>query len=199
MKSNENSDQLRTEGNKFYGERKFFQALLKYNESLCYAKQRTENLGLAYANRSAVYFEVKLYSHCLQNIELARKNFSPEKNHEILSKREEKCKELERSQTTKNPWNFFKLSYPANKKVPFVVDCLEIKSNEKYGRYIIAKNDLKVGDIVSIEKPFCGVLLSESNTLQIPVANIYQRCANCLKENALDLIPCTTCCKGETS
>lgn len=198
MKSNEISNQLRAAGNKFYSERKFFQALLKYNESLCFSENGIENLGLAFANRSAVYFEVKLYSECIRNVELARKNFYPEKNHEILAKREEKCKELERSQTTKNPWNFFKLSYPANKKVPFIVDCLEMKSDEKFGRYIIAKKDLKVGDVVSIESPFCGILLSESSTLQIPDANIYQRCANCLKENALDLIPCTSCSKSKT-
>jgi hypothetical protein len=67
----------------------------------------------------------------------------------------------------------------------------------KYGRHIVTKTALKVGDIVSIETPFCGVLLSESKMLQIPQDNIHQRCSNCLKENALDLIPCQNCSKGE--
>lgn len=195
-KSNAKSNELRTEGNKFYSERKFYDALIKYNESLCFAEVESETFGLAYANRSAVFFEMKLYDKCLRNIELAKQNHYPEKNFEILDKREEKCKELEKTQPKKSPWNFFKLSHPANKKIPFIIDCLEVKSDEKYGRHIITNRALKVGDILSIEKPFCGVLLSESNLHKIPHANIFQRCSYCLKENALNLMPCKTCCKG---
>jgi SET and MYND domain-containing protein 4 len=196
LKSNESSNEFRAKGNKFYSARKFFEALINYNQSLSFAEAGTENLGLAYANKSAVYFEMKIYDHSLKNIELAKQNHYPEKNFEILNKREEKCKELEKSQAKKTPWNFFKLSYPANKKTPFIVDCLEVKFNEKFGRHVITNRALKVGDVVSVEDPYCGVLLSESNMLKIPDANIFQRCSYCLKENALDLIPCLNCCKG---
>lgn len=197
-KSNEKSEVLRTEGNKFYSQRRFFNSMIKYNESLCFADPKSENMGLAYANRSAVYLEMKLFEKCLRNIELARKHNYPEKNFEILNKRELKCKDLTKSEKENlcNPWSFFKLSYQANKKLPFIVDCLELKRDEKFGRYVVTNKPLKVGDIISIEKPFCSVLLSESKLHEIPESNIYQRCSNCLRENSLDLIPCGVCCKG---
>lgn len=201
VKSNLESDNLRADGNKFYSQKKFFDALLKYNQSLCSAVPGSENVGLAYANRSAIYFEVKLYENCLKNIRMAKKSRYPEKSLEVLTKRKEKCVESMGKQSDKlpNSWDFFKLSYPPNKKLPFIVDYLEVKQDEKYGRHIITHRDLKVGDVVSIEKPFSSILISESKFLKIPELNIYQRCSNCLKENALDLMPCDSCCKGEPS
>jgi hypothetical protein len=198
LKSNEKSMALRIEGNTFYSQRNFFSAMLKYNESLCFAEPESENVGLAYANRSAVYVEQKYYDKCLRNIGLAKRHRYPQSNYAILDKREVKCKELMKKEKLKlsDPWNYFKLSYPAHKKVPFIAECLELKNSEKFGRYIITNRPLKVGDILSIEKPFCNVLLAESKFHEIPDSNVYQRCTGCLKENGLDLTPCMSCCKG---
>jgi SET and MYND domain-containing protein 4 len=195
-KCNVKSEQLRIDGNKFYTQRSFFEALLKYNESLCYAETGSENLGFAFANRSAVFLEMKLYDKCLNNIELAKQNNYPEKSFEILNKREEKCKEMMKNEKSSATWNFFKLSHPPHKNIPFIADCLEVKISEKYGRHVITNRQLKVGEIIAIERPFCSILLSESKFVQVPERNIYQRCSNCLAENALDLIPCSTCCRG---
>jgi len=190
-KCSEKSAKLRSEGNKLYAEKKFFDALIKYNESLCYVEPGSENLGFAYANRSAVYFEVKLYSKCLNNIQLARSHNYPEKNFEVLKKREEKCIEFIKHQVARDadPIEFFKLSYPANNKVPFIANCLEVKTNEKYGRHIVTNQSLKVGDVVAIEEPFCRVINGNF---------IHQRCANCLKDNMLDLIPVPESCSCES-
>lgn len=191
-KSNEHSDVLRAEGNAFYAQKKFFDALVKYNESLCCAEEKSANLGLAYANRSAVYFEVKLYAKCLNNIATARQNFYPESNFEILKSREEKCVELLKQQKddrkSSEAQNFFKLSYPSNKKVPFIADCLELKTDKKYGRHVITNRSLKVGDVIAIEDPFCKI---------IHYKFVQQRCAGCFKDNQLDLIPCSKCRKGK--
>lgn len=198
LKSKERSDELRVEGNKFYSQRKFFDALLKYNESLSFSPTGDESSGHAYGNRSAVYLEMKLYEKCLNNIEMAKKNFYPEKSFDILNKRKEKCQEMMKISKEKlpSPWSIFKLSYPAHKNIPFIAECLEVESNEKYGRHVVANRQLKVGDIVAIEKPYCSVLMEESTFHESSESNIYQRCSNCLEENAMDLIPCTTCCKG---
>lgn len=198
VKSEESSDKFRTEGNEFYSQRKFFDALLKYNESLCFAPEENECCGLAYANKSAVYLEMKLYENCIRNIELAKENNYPEKSFELLNKRQQKCEEMMKMSKEKasDPWSVFKLSYPPNKNFPYIADCLEVESNEKYGRYVIANRQLKVGDIIAIEQPFCSVLIEKSTFHQQPESNIYQRCTHCLKENALDLIPCKNCCKG---
>lgn len=87
-KLNAKSDSLRTEGNKFFYEKSYHNAMLKYNESLCFAEANSETMGLAYANRSALYFEMKLFDNCLRNINLARQNKYPGMDNEILNKRE---------------------------------------------------------------------------------------------------------------
>jgi len=183
------STKLREIGNQLYAEKNFFDAVLKYNESLCYAENGSENTGLAYANRSAVYFEMKLYEKSLRNIELARANNYPEKNYEILKKREAKCHELmKNSLRPVNDLSFFKLSYEPNKDYPSIANCLNLKSDKKYGRHIITNKSLSVGDIIAIEEPVCKVLQEEF---------LYQRCTYCLKSNLLDLVPCSSCCQGK--
>lgn len=152
-KSNEKSEALRKEGNEFYSRRKFFKALLKYNESLCFAEPESDNVGHAYANRSAVYFETRLYEKCLNNVQLAKSHRYPESNFEVLAKREEKCRG--QKEKSSDVWSFFKLSYKPNQKLPFIADCLEVKKSDKYGRHVITNRSLKVGDIVVVERPFC--------------------------------------------
>lgn len=198
IKSNEKADALRAAGNKFYNERKFFDGLIKYNESLCHASNESESLGLAFANKSAVYFEMKLFDKCLKNIALARINNYPAKNIDILERREEKCREMLKQQMKiSDPWEFFKLSSKANKKLPFAIDNLELRMNEKYGKFIVTNRTLKVGEVLAIEKPFCSVLLTESLFVEVDKTNKYQRCANCFKDNQLDLVPCRQCCEGK--
>lgn len=199
-KSDKISAEFRGAGNAFYSQRKFFDALIKYNESLCWAESGSENAGLAFANRSAVYFEMKLYEKCLNNIELAKANQYPKENFEILNKREAKCREPRNDIEIKStPWDFFKLSYPPKKEIPFIANCLEMKNNAKFGRHIVTNRPLKVGDVVSIETPYCSVLLSESEFVEVPPSNIYQRCSNCFKAAALDLLPCPSCSQGESN
>jgi hypothetical protein len=196
-KSNETSIVCRNEGNRLYVQKKFFDAVLKYNESLCYAEKGSENAGLAYANRSAVYFEMRLFENCMRNIELARTNSYPEKNLEILKKREIKCREMMKN--TKQPktddLSFFKLSHEGHKQIPTIASCLDLKCDKKYGRHIITNRDLAVGDIVAIEEPVFQVIKADDRYSTCHNSNVFQRCANCLGENFLDLTPCGGCNK----
>lgn len=200
-KSNEKAEKSRNEGNKFYVDRNFHDAIEKYNESLCFAVKGSEAYGMAFANRSAVYFEMKMFEKCLKNIELAKSNGYPEKNFSILDKRVMKCEEQIKAgnevKKDESPFEFIKLSYKANPKLPFVADCLQLKSSEKFGRFIITNQDLKVGDIVAIEKPKFGIIKSDSRYETCLESNKYLRCSYCLKDNLLDLIPCGSCCSGK--
>lgn len=197
-KSNEKSEKLRAEANRLYVQKKFYDALLKYNESLCFAVPESENMGLAYANRAAVYFEMKLYDKCLNNIKMAKQNQYPEASIEVLKKREEKCRDSmkqQKSRVATDPWSFFKLSYPANKKLPFIADCLELKVDNKYGKHIVTNRALKVGDIVAIDDPTFKVIKADSRYSTCFDSNAFQRCGNCLNDNLLCLIPCSSCTK----
>lgn len=190
-KSNEKSDLIRTEGNQYYVQKKFNDALLKYNESLCSAEPEGSNLGLAYANRAAIYSEMKLYDKCLSNIKMAKENHYPEHKVEILNKREAKCFDLLKQhkvdKRSSDLCSHIKLTYQPHKKLPYIADCLDAKTDLNYGRYVVTNRPLQVGDIVAIEES-CYRILQERF--------IYQRCSGCFKDNLMDLIPCGKCRKG---
>ncbi|CRL05940.1 CLUMA_CG019079, isoform A [Clunio marinus] len=189
-KSNATSELHRKKGNEFYTEKKFLDAMESYNKSLCFAESGSDNIGIAYANRSAVYFETQLYSKCLENIQLAKDNNYPMKNMGKLDKRKNLCLELIKTDHDAKNANdpvrgkYFKLNQKLNKKLPFLAECLEVKSNDTFGRYIVTKKALAPGDIVCIEEPFSTFLLPNCS---------YKYCANCLNDNSLDLIACQQC------
>lgn len=187
FKMNEKSEKLRSEGNQLYARRNFHDALIKYNESLCLAENESENLGLAYANKSAVYFEMKMFERCLRNIDLAFENHYPDSNRGVLETRRNKCKQLmQKGIVDFDPMTLFTEYQIENDSG--IAKCLKVKFNENFGRHVVTTKPLKVGDVIVVEKPFCKVLHEEF---------IFQRCGYCFKDNFMDLIPCLNCCKGD--
>lgn len=169
---------------------KYYEALENLNRSLCLAEVASQEESLAYARRSEIYLEVHEYEKCLQNIQLAQHSGCLKSELETLAKREVKCKELMKDcavDSRDDPWNFFKLSHPPNKKIPFVANCLELKNDENFGRYISTSKDLLPGDIIAIEEPFFKIVVSSASHL---------RCSNCLKSNKMNLTPSRLCSSG---
>jgi hypothetical protein len=153
----------------------------------------SENVSSAFANRSAVYFEMGYYEKALENIELAINHNCPMRKLAKLKIREEKCIENLNNKPVKNDYEehekvrkvILKQTLPANKKMPcYVADCLELKKDDQYGRYITTNRDLKVGTVVAIEEAFSKNLFPHL---------YFERCNNCLSRNLLNLIPCEYC------
>jgi len=92
-KSDLEAQKYRNAGNKDFSGKNYFNALVNYNKSITFAETK-QIASLGYGNRSAVYFELKLYDYCLKNIQLARENEYPEDNLQKLSDREGRCKDL---------------------------------------------------------------------------------------------------------
>ncbi|KAG5680168.1 hypothetical protein PVAND_009693 [Polypedilum vanderplanki] len=180
-KSDIESIKHREDGNFFYGKSWFFGATVLYNKALNYAESK-ENLALAYGNRSAVYLKMKKYNECLENIKLARQHGYPIEKIKKLDERQENCLKLIESSKCDEEFDFFKLSYPANEKIPWIIDGLEMRRTSKYGRGIFTTRDLKPGDIISIE--------NVSTVYGINDNDYYKNCANCLKIKMLNLMPC---------
>lgn len=189
-KSNAVAESCRTKGNQFYTKKQFLDALESYNKSLCFAESGSETIGMAYANRSAVFFELRLFDNCLDNIEHAKQNGYPSDQLHKLQKREEMCNAMINNKESLvgagEPVGaeFFKITRKVSEKVPFIADCLELKSSEKFGRYITTKAALNPGEIICIEDPFTKFLLSNHR---------YKYCATCLGDNFLDLFSCPSC------
>jgi hypothetical protein len=117
------------------------------------------------------------------NIQWARENEYPAEKIQKLKEREEKCKKLmaeEVKDPADDPMEIFKLSYPANPKIPFIVDCLELRIVNDEPR-LYTTRDLKPGDIVSNEK----LILS-----RICDIALYIRCCYCIERKMLNFLPC---------
>ncbi len=172
---------LRKEGNKLFTNKKWDQAMDKYNRSLCYAENDSENIALAYANRSSCYIYMKLYDKCLVDIDLAKKANYPEHLESKLKKRGEDCvKSI--GDGLQSPNVEAKLSYEPHKDYPGLANNLVIVSNPKHGRGVFTTKDLDVGETVLLEPMYFG----ESFVRK------YETCTVCLKSN-INLVPCKKC------
>lgn len=174
---------LNEEGNNLFRQKKYFEALKFYNKSLCHAKPNSMDLVNGFASRSAVYFELKNYKNCLENIRLARiqSNFKKDIN---LDERESRCKEYSKIKDIIDSEDIFKLSYAPHPQISFIVDCLELSENDKFGRFIKTNRDLRPGDIIAVEEP-----LLRFTDFKAMDFHKYHRCFNCFKSNKLNLLP----------
>lgn len=197
VKDDDKAAMFRSMGNRAHDKKQFFDALLNFNKSLCFA-QSHPSLALCYANRAAVFLELKLYDRCLYNLQLSRMcNNYP---MDLVLNREigylEKCVILLKNRRDNDLGvdgklvieEFLKLSYPANSKVPFAAGCLEVKENKDFGRYVVTNRDLKAGDIIAITPNIYNAIN--------PAAR-FHHCSFCLKSNDMDLIPCPGCPKSK--
>jgi hypothetical protein len=127
----------------------------------------------------------KDFKQALQNIQWAIDNEYPADKIQKLIERRKKClKMLESIKKNANETidNFYKLSYPPNPKIPFIIDGLELRTTGKFGRGIFATRDLKLGDFISIEEPVLYKLTE---------FGAYSHCCNCVRSNKMNLIPCS--------
>jgi len=61
---------------------------------------------------------------------------------------------------------------------------IEFDYNENEGRFVKAKDNIKIGELILIEKPHCSVLLDKYSKTH---------CQNCFKRSALTPISCPNC------
>lgn len=185
-KNDTDSVACRQRGNMLYSQNRHFDALVAYNESICFASANpSEHLAIAYANRSAIYYDLEVYDVCLLNIQLAKDAGYPARLRSKLDKREADCWEyMKKRKSQKRTMPAVELSHPAHPIVPYISNCLEMKESADSGRFIVTNTELAPGQVVSIEDSFFSILLAEYR---------YQKCANCLQENQLSLIPCDAC------
>ncbi|CAG7817614.1 unnamed protein product [Allacma fusca] len=77
-----------------YKQQNLVAALRGYNLAIAFGLPGEEELGLAYANRAALFLQIKEPSEALQDIELARANAFPQNLMSKLEERANKCKDM---------------------------------------------------------------------------------------------------------
>lgn len=138
---------------------------------------------------------MRCYGRVRENIKLARNHHYPQDKLDKLKNLEEECLQLLDeskhdgiNENEKVIEEIFGPKIPRNKKAHcYIADCLELKNDRKFGRYIVTNKDLEVGTIIAIDEPFSSTTVSSI---------YFERCLNCSRMNLLHLIPCDFCCSA---
>lgn len=179
-KCDKTSKEKRKLGNNCFHDRDWFDAIDWFNESLCFAENGSSSLGFAYANRSACFFNLKMYGKCLVDIDLAKKNNYPKRLIPDLEERKSSClKHIDEQSPDQN--GISQLSLYEDGDFPGVSNSVQV---EKFAgkRSIVAKEDLHVGELIAVDKAFAKTSYT-----------IYGwKCNICLKCHT-NLVPCKKC------
>lgn len=173
--------QARLEGNQQYSQKDFNGAMFMYNRSIRFAENDSENLALAYGNRSSCFYGLQNFDKCLVDIKLTKSCNCPERLLTKLNEREQKClSKLESISNTSSSRPV--LSFNADEKLSCMANVLQIETTVEYGRIIKAKRDIQIGDTLLIEDAYVHKFYG-------PKLN---KCTNCgIKEG--NFIPCKNC------
>lgn len=188
QRNNRLADAVRERGNELFEKKQYFRAMEEYNNSLAYAEIGTPQMGLAFANRSSCHIRLNMPMNAMTDIGLAKATNYPAHLMHKLNERYQKCLNRLVNETfqpaiftLRNP----SLSFKLHEKFDGVADCLKIERNSTYGRHIITKCDLEIGQVVLYERPFAIV----PNQSSLAYKN---RCAHCF-EPFKNLITCEKC------
>lgn len=174
----------RIAGNEMFVQKKCYEAMKQYNMALCFAIHGSEEMALIYGNRSACFFELKMFDKCLIDIELAKKAKFPQHLMDKLNKRKADADESIAkglSVTGYDP----KLSYDASEQTPVMASAVKIDIDEHHSRRVIATKDLSVGEIILAEPLYVGQ----------SIGGEYTSCTICLKDFE-NLLPCEKCIRA---
>lgn len=192
MKSEDKAKDFIVKADECYAAGCYQEALENFNRCLLFAPSNSKFLSAAFEGRAVVYYEVKQFKKSLANIQCAIHESVCTLDTKRFKELQEKCcKSLSTGSCSKNilaTESFFTLSHPKHEKIPYIADCLHVLENSLYGRYIVTTKDLNTGDIVIVEEPFYKVLDKKMR---------HARCAICLRQNMLNLFPCSICSDGE--
>lgn len=178
----------RKQGDELFHQKKWYEAMKIYNQSLCLAEIRSSNLGIGYAKRAQCFYQLKMYENCLLDLDLARFANYPRPSYELLDIREVECLKLieerpaDSNEGLKAPI-VPSLSFKPHDSYPEMANVLEIERNKDSDWQIVAKEDIKVGKIVLVEKSFIS-MLNQS----------YDKCCVCSR-TLTNLLPCNKCSK----
>ncbi|XP_001660071.2 uncharacterized protein LOC5571975 [Aedes aegypti] len=187
IKSNKRAADVRQAGNRHFLAKDYLEALEKYNESICWADgPDSEDLGIGYANRSAIYFDMGEYELSLANIALAKKHNYPERLMPKLLTREHNSKEKIATGHSKLAMRCPSLAMKveSHPKRPFMAAGIVQKELPIYGRSLVAERPFKAGDVILHEKAWMAAISPELK---------YQNCNRCSIANFHSLIPCPNC------
>jgi hypothetical protein len=169
-KSNADAIEFRSLGNRQFKNRQRREALQTYTRSVAAATEDSEDLALAYANRSAALIELGEFVPCLLDINRALNGKYPEHLREKLYERKKRCLvrisqqndgiRVDGNET--NPpanaasdkeWRDICSSF-GNPLLPSSSPKIKLKCDKKFGRYTTAVKDIQPGNYYGNKLPY---------------------------------------------
>ena len=152
--------------------------------------------AICYYWRSVALHRLKAYFESLQDIERALEQSINKEQETNLLKYKKVIQNLllnnnnQRDTSEKEPIEEeVILSYGENKEIPGVSNAMALVYSIKYGRHYLATRNIKVGDILMIQKPYVFVTSKEGDDNR---KGKEWFCENCLKPTKAP-IPCYSC------
>lgn len=186
QKSQSVSAHYRNLGNQFFQNSDYYKAWQYYNLALLHAPVNKDDMvALAISNRSAVFYSMKKYKECLVDIDKVLSMKYPGRLKDKLLKRKKGCEENINTEID-DKLNISDLLIMSSNDPTYLCSSskLQVVSNKEMGRHVIAKEDIKVGEVLVQEDPYL-ILLHKSQVLFT--------CSYCLSRD-LNLIACDKCC-----
>ncbi|KOB70912.1 Retinol dehydratase [Operophtera brumata] len=189
-KSKTKSIDHRNKGDEHYKAGKKRDALILYNKALAFAPNDSEEMMLAYGNRSAVMFNIRNYTACRLDINTCLSLGCPQELAKKLKKRsiatlpyihEEVKLECKSRNIAVN--YLFDFECKRNADVPSASADVAFEDRDGEKR-VTACKDIRAGAVVAIERAF-ATCVTDNNT--------FTTCYYC-NRMALRLHPCTGCC-----
>lgn len=150
------------------------------NTSVRFAEIGSQQISIAYENRSKWFYLNGMLKKCLIDIELAKGGNCPRTLLPILEARRRNC-----AQALLEIGDFElprpKLSFTPDNGIPGFANVLQIERNDEFGYHVIAKCDIDVGKTVVVEECFTSCTLIDR-----------KGCATCQRINS-NFIPCEKC------
>lgn len=147
-----NCQLLRKSANEEMERGNFQNSLVLLNRSLLECDMRKSEAALCYGNRATVYKLNDYNSCCLESIRLAEGYYPLELKQKLLDMKELCLDPDAQDKHEEFPNTFDQMSHPASFSLPFFVDGIEMseEDSEHDGRYLIAAQDFKAGDIIAV-------------------------------------------------
>ncbi|KAI8439289.1 hypothetical protein MSG28_013122 [Choristoneura fumiferana] len=190
-KTSDLSTYYRNHGNECFKKSEDFKAWQYYNLSLLHAPVESDDYTLALSNRSAVFFSMKKYQESLKDVEQVLSLKYPEKLKDKLTKRQKSCVEILKGESenvvptiSDKIDKILKLRGDKDSTYLCASNKLQVAYNEDMGRHVVAREDIKVGEVLVEEEPYL-VLLQKSQYLF--------SCSYCLSRE-MNQFPCKSCC-----
>ncbi|XP_063922985.1 SET and MYND domain-containing protein 4-like [Zophobas morio] len=177
---------LRKLGNVQFQNKNDKDALKLYTQSLSFAKS-DEEVSFAYGNRSAALFYMGFYEECLEDIDRAFKHgYSESRSAKLFKRKEDATKAYSSRKKVVKVKTYEIPQSEMNPSIQSARNCIEIQTNEKYGRHIVASRDIAIGEVLAVDKPYAVALHTDISS------DRFLFCHECLK-HCYNVIPCLNC------